>query len=271
MRGCVRVSDAIGGAAAILVVATLPAFADPAPRRVVSMNLCLDQIAMRLAAPGQLLSVSALTADPDMSPLADRTGPYRLNHGRAEEIYLMRPDLVIAGSWISPATLSLMRDLGIRVEVLPPADSLQAIGEQIDQIGALLGREDQAQWLRRDFESRLADLRHPADRGEAAIYYANGYTSGGKTLAGSILRAAGYDNIASEYGIDDTRVLPLEKLVLADPDRVVSGSHTPGRSQGEAIMAHPALIAVAPEARAETDRDWVCGTPDVLGAIAGLE
>ena len=38
---------------------TLP---DGAPARVVSMNLCTDQVAMMLAAPGQLVSISHVSA-----------------------------------------------------------------------------------------------------------------------------------------------------------------------------------------------------------------
>ncbi|MEO0811096.1 MAG: hypothetical protein AAFW82_10790, partial [Pseudomonadota bacterium] len=45
---------------------------DAAPRRVVSMNLCTDQLAMLLAAPGQLYSVSYLAGRTDASVLADR-------------------------------------------------------------------------------------------------------------------------------------------------------------------------------------------------------
>src|SRR5690606_31042246 len=94
MRGCVRRSRRIcGWLVAMLAAAALPA--ESAPQRVVSMNLCTDQIAMLLAAEGQLISVSDLAADPRMSSMADKAAAYHENHGRAEEIYLMRPDLVI--------------------------------------------------------------------------------------------------------------------------------------------------------------------------------
>ncbi len=48
-----------------------PAWAQ-APQRVVTVNLCLDQIALRLAAPGQLVGLSYLSHDPRLSVLADR-------------------------------------------------------------------------------------------------------------------------------------------------------------------------------------------------------
>ena len=38
------------------------------PQRVVSMNLCTDQLAMLIARPGQLHSVSHLASDGEMRP-----------------------------------------------------------------------------------------------------------------------------------------------------------------------------------------------------------
>lgn len=86
----------LGGALAV------PA-AEP-PARVVSMNVCTDQLAMLVARPGQLHSVSWLAADPAMSVLANEAEGLRLNRGLAEEIFLMKPDLVIAGTFSTRAT-----------------------------------------------------------------------------------------------------------------------------------------------------------------------
>ena len=68
------------------------------PQHVVSMNLCTDQLAMLLAAPGQLVSVSHVARDPRASALADQAMAYPVNHGDAEEIYLAKPDLVLAAA-----------------------------------------------------------------------------------------------------------------------------------------------------------------------------
>lgn len=270
MWGSVRRSDRIRGwLAAALIAAAAPAGA--APQRVVSMNLCTDQIAMLLAAPGQLISVSDLARDPRMSPMADEARDYPINYGRAEEIYLLRPDLVIAGQYASGPTVAMLRRLGLRVEVLPPAESIGAIRDQIALMGGFLGREDAAADLLARFDAGLAATRDDRDRGRAALYYANGFTSGRDTLAGTILHAAGYRNIAEDYGITDTRGLPLELLVMARPDRLITGAKWPGQSRGEAILDHPALTDIAPEAAEVTDRDWVCGTPFILRAIEALE
>jgi iron complex transport system substrate-binding protein len=52
---------------------------------------------------------------------------------------------------------------------------------------------------------------------------------------------------------------------------IVTGQTARGASRAEDILRHPIVAAlnhapIAPVA----DRDWVCGTPDVLRAIAGL-
>jgi iron complex transport system substrate-binding protein len=275
MRAFVRRSDRIlRWLAAALIAAAGPAIASSAgaaPQRVVSMNLCTDQIAMLLAAPGQLVSVSDLARDPRMSPMADRAQDYPINHGRAEEIYLMRPDLVIAGQYASGPTVAMLRRLGVRVEVLPPAEDIDAIRAEIIRMGGLLGREDKAAQVLARFDRGLTLAESNADRGRAAIYYANGYTSGRDTLAGTILTAAGYRNVADDLGITDTRSLPLEMLVMARPDRLITGAKWPGQSRGEAILDHPALARIAPETAEVTDRDWVCGTPFVLRAIEALK
>lgn len=268
MRGCVRRSSTIL-AAAVAIAAALPVGA--APQRVVSMNLCSDQLAMMLAAPGQLVSVSSLAQDPRLSPMADEAAAYVPNSGRAEEIYLMRPDLVIAGTYTPPATLSMLRRLGIRVETPPPAEDFDAIRTEITRMGRLLGREEAARDLLARFDADLAAATRPADRGRAALYSANGYTSGTKTLAGAILEAAGYDNIAADYGIAVTAGLPLELLVMARPDRLVTGTNWPGQSRSEAILSHPALAAAAPVKTRVRDLFWTCGTPLVTRAIRSLE
>ena len=83
--------------ALVFIHSALPAAAASVPRRVVSMNLCTDQMAMLVAAPGQLFSVSFLAADPVSSVLAPlwRAGRQQLHsigsrvlllHGADDEI-----------------------------------------------------------------------------------------------------------------------------------------------------------------------------------------
>ena len=267
MLGFVRSSKLISMVAAASFVAA-PALA--APQRVVSMNLCTDQLVMMLAKPGQIASVSALAQDPAMSPMAENAKAFPPNFGRAEEIYLMNPDLVIAGQYTSGPATEMLRRLGIRVEVLPPADNVASIRDQITRIGDLLENPSAATALIARFDAGL-QARAQQRQGRAALYHANGLTSGRDTLAGEIVALAGYDNIAEEFGVTGYGVLPMELLVMAQPDLLITGAKWPGYSRSEAILDHPALRHLSPRTTEVSDATWVCGTPYILDAIGSLE
>lgn len=260
-----------GSAAALalaLAAAPAPAAAGEAPARVVSLNLCTDQLAMLLAAPGQLVAVSHLARDPLSSPMAAEAMAYPITRGQAEEVFLLRPDLVLAGTYTTRATVELLRRLGVRVEEFAPPAALADVGVQMRAVGAALGRAEEGARMADAFEAGLAALRaEPGPR--AALYDASGYTGGEQTLAGEILAAAGFRNVAGEVGLEAGGYLPLELLVLAAPDVVVTGEVYPGASRAEEILSHPALAGLT-RAGAVSDADWVCGTPRVLGAIARL-
>lgn len=237
-----------------------------APRRVVSINLCTDQLAMALAAPGQLLSVSALAHDPRTSLMAEQAGDFPANHGRAEEIYLMRPDLVLASTFTTPATLSMLRRLNVPVVTFEPEVSLDGITASILQMGDALGRADQAAAMARDFRRDLAALRRAAgdDAPVAATWAANGYMTGTRTLSSDVLRAAGFSLLAERLGLEVGAMIPLELLLMADPDAVVVGPSGSAPARADDVVHHPALARSGAERVEVDDREWICGLPAVL-------
>ncbi len=254
-----------------LALCALPGPGWAAPERVVSINLCTDQLAMLLAAPGQLISISHLARDPRSSAMAGESAAYPVNRASAEEVFLLAPDLVLAGSFTAPATLALLDRLGVPVVRLPPASTLDDVGAHLRLIGAALGHEDVAEELAARFETELAVLRvSPDHRPRAALYGANGYSSGVQSLPGQVLQAAGFDNVATELGMDGGGMLALEQLILADPDLVIGGTRYPGHSRSEDVPRHPALRDLRAGGAGLSDADWVCGTPHVLQAVARL-
>jgi iron complex transport system substrate-binding protein len=255
----------------LALACTTPALAD-APGRVVSINLCTDQLAMLLAAPGQLVSVSDLASDPQSSSMVDQAAAFAMNHGQAEEVYLMRPDLVLAGSYTALPTVDLLRRLGIKVVQVPPANSLAEAVDQVRLVGAALGQDAKADAVATEFAAGIAAARVSGPRHSAAFYYPNGYTTGAGTLSDEVMALTGFDNIAATAGVTGGGVLPLERLVMAAPDLIVTSTPYAGSSRAEDILAHPALRAV--QGRAVTDlhtnADWVCGSPYILRAIGQM-
>ncbi len=253
---------------ALVFAGATSALAD-APKRVVSINLCTDELALLLADPGQVISVSKLSADPSYDMVVpDGVG---INGGQAEEVHSLSPDLVLAGAFSGGPTVSMLKRLGHPVEVFYPASSLDEIRANIRQMGKLLAQEEKAETVVASFDADLAALQDGGPRPRAALWFANGYAPGPATLAGQILDAAGYDNIAVEAGISGTGFLSLEQLVVLDPDVIVTGRPYPGASRAEEVMRHPIVAALNGKKTAPaTDRDWVCGTPRILRAIKAL-
>jgi len=243
------------------------------PERVVSMNLCTDQMAMLLGAPGQVVALSHIARDDRVSPMAQQAAGYAINHGQAEEIFALAPDLVLAGPFSSRFTVNLLRDLSIRVEELPVANRLEDVPAGLRQVGIWLGREAEAEALIADYLADLDALRADlATRPRAVLHYANNYTSGDKSLAHEILTAAGFANLAVEAGLRQGGTLPMERLIVLLPDLVIAGQTYPGASRSEEVLHHPAMAALRDRhaGGAVSDSEWVCGTPAILRAVARL-
>ena len=259
--------------AAGLVLAALLACAGPghaeAPARVVSINLCTNQLVLMQAALGRLVWVSRLAQGSRSSAMARQAAALPANSSLAEDVFLYRSDLVLAGTFTGRATVSMLRHL--EVVELGPAYALADVRDRLSTAGAALGRARQTEATVARFDADLAALRAEiADRPRAALSYANGYTNGDRTLACDNITAAGFSNAASELGLVRGGHLPLERLVITAPDLVVTGQPQRGAARAEALLHHPALAATGSRHAPTTDRDWICGTPHVLSAVRDM-
>lgn len=261
--------------AAAALIAVLPVAASAeAPRRVVSMNVCTDQLAILLAGEGQLISVSFLAADPATSAMVEEAANYPLNHGLAEEIFLLKPDLVLAGAYGASASVAMLQRLGFRVETFDPESSFDDILANIRRVGRLLGQEERAEALASEMEAELAALNAlPKLSERVAVYSANSYTSGAGSLSDAVIEAAGLVNMSAELGIIGVAPLPLETLVMQQPDIILRGDSayaTPALAQQN--FGHPAYRTSVPPEREVSipDASWICGGPFTLEAVRAL-
>lgn len=231
---------------------------------------------MLVAAPGQLVSVSHLAAAPGISLMSAGTDGLVINHGLAEEIFRLEPDLVLAGTYTTRTTVNLLRRLERRVEEFEPANSFTDIRRNLRRMGELLGRERQAEALLVAFDTELAGLSATSGGVKVPVlgsYGANSFTTGGGTLENEIVEKTGFRHLGEELGLAGTSRLPLETLVLADPDYIlVWERYADDPSRATDILRHPALKARFGERRqlSADSRYWVCGTPLTLGAVERL-
>lgn len=248
-----------------------------APARVVSMNLCTDQLAMLVAAPGQIVALSRLSRDPKSSAMAEQAHQYPSHASGAEEVFWLKPDLVLAGTYTARPAIRMLQRLGTRVETFPIEERLDQIPEHLRRMGALLGQQERAEALIAEFEAGLEEIRKASTKGagtqgaegpRVALYGAGGYSAGTQSLTHEIVTAAGLRNVAVELGRPYGGYLHLEELAVVAPDLVLAGTRYPGHSRAEEIVQHP--VVQAHDLRRLTGADWVCGLPQVVGAIQRL-
>ncbi len=245
------------------------------PARVVSINLCTDQLLLLLAEPGQVLSVSHLARDPAASFMAAAAAPYPVNRARVEELIALDPDLILAHAHSSRDTVAFMRRLGYRVEELPAAGNIDEIRTNIGTMARLLGTEPRGRRIVADMDRRLARVAAHLGTGRAKgiFYQPRGYTSGSHTLQDAALTAAGWENLAGSLGIRGYSPVDLEQLLLAAPDQLFTSPYArDADALAQRQLRHPALRRVLGERplREIDYRHWICGGPMIVEAVEAL-
>lgn len=237
-----------------------------APQRVVTVNLCLDQIALRLAAPGQLVGVSYLSHDPRLSVMADRARVIPPVRATAESILELRPDLVIFDRDAHANIKRLVRKAGVPILEVPWAASLDDAEQLIVRIGAALGRDAEASVIVANMHEQRRRLRYDGPTvGLAAVLQPNRATAGKGSLMDELLRLSGFRNLAAELGIPAYGRLPLESVLAGRPDLLVlDGDANAHPARATEFVDHNALQALAGRVRLVSVplRASVCAGPD---------
>jgi iron complex transport system substrate-binding protein len=245
------------------------------PQRIVSMNLCTDQLLLLLVPAERIVSVSALSLDPNSSYMAEAAQGHNTNHGKSEEILPLKPDLVLASGYAARPAVELLRKLGHRVEMLPMANSIAGIRENISSVAALVGEEQKGAEIIEQMDRRVAQVQTQLAgiKKRAIFYQPRGYTSGSNTLQDEALRIAGWENVSANVGIEGYRQIGLEKLLLAQPEQIFTSSYAPGTSSmAQRKLQHPVLRRLTDNRpMVEIDyRLWICDGPMIAEAIEAL-
>jgi len=234
------------GPATVLAALVLGGAAQAAaPRRVVSLNPCLDAILVRVAAPGQIAALSHYSREPYGSSVGVETARrYRVTHESAEEVMALSPDLVLTGNLTPQPTLRALRGLGIEVQVFAVPETVDASLAQVRQVAAVVCHPEQGEAEAGRIRAALAAAAPPpgARPVRALVLHGGGFTTGPGALMDEILRRAGFTNVAREYGLTRSGDVPLEKLLADPPQVLLQGEAVPGLGGwGERVMRHPAL------------------------------
>jgi iron complex transport system substrate-binding protein len=265
------------GAAAGLVAAAVAARAraQAPPRRVVSLNPCLDAILVRVADRGQIAALSRYSRDPDSSSIVTVAATLPFTYGSAEEVVALAPDLVLLDIFTPPASLAALRRLGVRTAVFGGVDSLAESLAQVARVAAAVGRPDRGKALIARIRAAVAAAAPPpgAPALTALVFQANGFVSAEGTLVDEMIRSAGFTNVAGRYGLKRSGPVSLERLVADPPQVLLAGEPRPGApAWADRILEHPALRVVAPRMHRAVfpQRLLYCGGPVLVEMAATL-
>jgi iron complex transport system substrate-binding protein len=245
-----------------------------APRRVVSFNLCADQLVLALADPQQIAGLSPYAADPNVSVMAAQARAHPRLDWQAESAVALKPDLVLTGSWDRAITRRMLSQLGFRVERIEIVADIAAAERQIREVAALLGRAERGEALVTRIAAARARLQRVRVPGlaTALVIERGGFAAGPDSLAATLMTEAGLRPPAGAPG-GIGGFVSLERLLMLKPDVLFlkDPPSEPG-DQGALMFSHPALRnAWPPERRiAFPTRYTLCGGPALAEAMERL-
>lgn len=253
-------------AAALLaaIVAATPVGA-AAPVRVVSLSLCTDQFLLAVAEREQIAGLTHLAGDPHLSPYAAQAAGLFLHDGTAEQVLLLHPDLVLAGSFARGATVAMLERLGVPVLRLKSPRSLSDIPDQVEQVANAVGRAAAGHALAVRLRAGLV----PAATAfaSAALYRPGGEVPGARSLVDDMMKVAGLRNSGGQLTGRPNGRVAVESLVLDPPDLLVLDSVRADRPGiGQSVLSHPALAPGAAGLRTLNFPIlyWLCASPASL-------
>lgn len=234
---------AIAGAAA---GACLPG--GDAPRRVVSLNPCLDVILVHIADRTQIAALSHYARDASSSTIADIARTLPFTYESAEEILSLDPDLVLASTHSALATRQALSRLDIAVATYSVPNSVEETLAQITDIAGRVHRHARGEALTTRIRATIDTAARSATRRpiKALVFQSRGLVAGRGTLLDEMMARLGFENVAARYGVAQWGSVPLERVLENPPELLLSAPPSPGaQAYSERLLHHPALASIS--------------------------
>jgi iron complex transport system substrate-binding protein len=251
----------------LLLLPCCAAAAEP-PRRVVSLNLCSDQLLLELVAPERIASLTWLSrtdGDPALRGLAAQLPS---NRGSAEEVLAARPDLVLAGRYTTSTTRALLRRVGVPMLEIDAVQDWEGIRRVTREVAAAVGAEARGEAMIAQMDAQLAAtaaLR--ASTPVRAIGWSGAAEDvpGRDTLFDTIVTTAGGLNIAAQPMGGSS--FDLERVLRQKPRLLLRGTAQDGdRTVRSWAANHRVLQALPGLSTIEySEGAWACGVPRAAG------
>lgn len=270
------------------------------PQRIVSINLCTDELLLQLVGPERVAALTKFSSDPEVSTIAVQAKDVKKIQGGIEAVQACGPDLLLGGKFSNKETLRFFSRVGIPVLTFGLPKNFEDIYADIRKLAGAVGEsqkgdaiikqmQEELEKLRREARPSSVILRPKAEESEEEIlrrkaaqddekkiplraffFQSGGLVPGSGTFENAIMEAAGLENLAATAGIRDYGSLSLEKMIEMKPDVLIFSSDQKQKPtiRGE-VLEHPAIRKALPHVKTVTLPSVIlnCGSPASVEAV----
>ena len=192
--------------------------------RVVSLSTTHTEIIQSLEAEETLIAVDSFS---EVDFPVEVIDAYTVT---AEELVPLNPDVVILAFDFNGIVEGL-ENQEINYVLLPPAKNFEDVYSQIETIGSIVNRENEAFSTTRDMKIEINRILDNANFGDTSVYHEIGYSYGiysvnSDSLIGQIYNSLGVVNIANNtedpFG-SGYPALTEEQVIESNPEYIVIG------------------------------------------------
>lgn len=225
--------------------------AETGPQRIVSVGGAITEILYALGAEGRIVGVDTTSLYPETA-LKTKAQVGYMRALSAEGVLSLSPDLVLTTEAAGPPdAIRLIRQAGLRVELLPDEHSAAGLGAQITRIGTILGLEDRAKALAAQVSGGFSTLTKAREGIKAkkrvlivlSVQNDRLLVGGGASSAQEMIALAGGINAAE--GFDGYKPMGREALLQTKPDLVIVMARSSSDTDTTALKAVPVLSEIA--------------------------
>jgi iron complex transport system substrate-binding protein len=259
------------GAFAVVALLLAPGQVTAAsPQRIMSLKVCTDELLLDLVPSSRIASVTFLSREEAGLKFWPQAQNIPVNHGSAEEILKLHPDLILTDPFMPPSLRPLLAKTGARIVEVPPAENFEQIRAVTRMVAKAVGEEARGEALiaKMDADLRLLAAHRPRKMLTVAGWGTGGFVPGKGGLFDVMLTTAGAHNVEQgAFGYYD-----VEGLIAANPDALVYGDTYSGTTSLRADQdLHPALMKRYARRRITYTSLYGCGVPQSAAIARTLQ
>jgi len=197
------------------------------PKRIISLTPNVTETLFALDAGDKIVARSNYCNYPieclEKPSIGDLTNP------NIEDIVSLDPDLIIAGSIVTEQTVSVLRELGLKVVVINKESSMEGTYQLIQDLGFLVDNNSKAQKIIEEMKATISNTQKTIEGTKpTSCYYCisfgdwGDYGATGDTYINDLIELAGGQNIAKEA---TSWAVNKEVLLKEDPEMIILPSY----------------------------------------------